>query len=294
VHAARHGHGIAAKFKCLRGVIVFTNVPFAQFLREAAADSSDYALMRRFVELAWDFEPVSPEAFSRLPEIKPVYGYAARLWRKHRDELLKARDLLDLIEILAGIMEREHPDDPEVREMCELARKAVREVREEKRTERALLGDGAMLVERAYRFAAEELRVTQLTALRVLRYILENPRRAGIAFTRPRDGNRLAELSQQLEEVLARLRDRYVQADGRMPEDAAVVYTMLSKLLEEGRVLAVIYARTHLVPGRPREFMGSPCSVYAADGARRHGYAVPLHRITRLFLDADSGEESGN
>ena len=67
-----------------------------------------------------------------------------------------------------------------------------------------------------------------------------------------------------------------------------MVYTILSRLLEEDRVLAVIYARTPIVPGVPKEFMGVRQSVYSADGAKRYGYAIPLHRIVRLFLDLDA------
>jgi len=291
VHAARYGQGIAVRFRNLRGVVVFTNVPFATFLREAAIEAADYALLRRFVELAWDFEPINADAFSQLPEVKPVYGYAARLWRKYRDRLAQAHDLLALIEALAGVMELEHPNDPEVREMAEFARQAIREIREEKRVERIMLGDGATLIERAYRFATEELKVTQLSAIKVLRYLLENSKRAGMAFTRPRGEERLIEMRQQLEDALTKLRAQYVQADGRMPEDAAVVYTILSRLLEEDRVLAVIYAKTPLVPGVPKQFMDAPKSTYAADGVTRAGYAIPLHRVVRLFLDLDAEEE---
>jgi len=76
-----------------------------------------------------------------------------------------------------------------------------------------------------------------------------------------------------------------------------VVYTILSRLLEEDRVLAVIYAKTPLVPGVPKQFLGAPQGTYAADGVTRAGYAIPLHRVVRLFLDleeTESRESGGN
>ena len=69
-----------------------------------------------------------------------------------------------------------------------------------------------------------------------------------------------------------------------------MVYTILSRLLEEDRVLAVVYAKTPLVPGMPKKFLGAPQGTYAADGVTRAGYAIPLHRVVRLFLDLDAEE----
>jgi hypothetical protein len=40
-------------------MIVFTNVPFTSFLREVMSEAGNYALIRRFVEILWDTEPIS-------------------------------------------------------------------------------------------------------------------------------------------------------------------------------------------------------------------------------------------
>jgi tetratricopeptide (TPR) repeat protein len=291
VHAARRGHGIETRFRNLRGIVLFTNVPFREFLSKALREASDYALARRFLVLAWDSEQIRPEAFRSLPEIRPILGYAARLWQKYREELAQAADLLELVERLADAMEREHPDDPEVREMAEFTRRALALAREEGRVEKATLSDAAALVQRAYQFAMEELKATQVTAIKVLRLLLENPQAAGLAFIRPR--NRFEEQRVALERALERLRELYVRpADGGMPDDAATVYAALNRKLEEGEVAAVLFARSKLVPGVPREFLGAQISMYTNPYTkqREHGYALPLARLVELFIET-SGEE---
>ena len=293
VHAAKHGHGIETRFRNLRGIVLFTNVPFREFLSKALKETSDYALARRFLVLAWDSEPIKPEAFKLLPEVKPILGYAARLWQKYRKELMQAADLLELVERLADAMEREHPDDPEVREMAEFTRRCLAQAREEGRVEKATLSDAAALVQRAYQFAMEELRATQVTAIKVLRLLLENPHAAGLAFTKPRD--RFEEQREALEETLKRLTRLYVRpADGSMPEDAAAVYAALKHLLEEEKVAAVVFARSKLVPGIPREFLGAPKSVYTNPYTKQRetGYAVPLARLVELFIETSGEEDS--
>ncbi|MFZ8810875.1 MAG: hypothetical protein ACO2PN_22550, partial [Pyrobaculum sp.] len=287
---ARYGLGIATKFKNLRGVVVFTNVPFSTFIREAASDSSDYALLRRFIELAWDFEAVASDAFKNMPELKPVHGFASRLWRKYRDELTQAADLLELTEKLADAVAREHP---EAAELAEYAKRVAAEVREEKRAERVALRDEDVLVERAYKFAAEELKVSGLSAVKVLRYMLENPAKAGLSFALPKSDARA--LTEDVYEVAMRIKNMYItaasQTQERIAEDAAVVVNILHQLAKDGRVLAVILAKSPLVPGAPREIMGVRNSVYMVGGVKRMGYAVPLARFASLFIRGGEAAE---
>jgi len=293
VHAARHGHGIETRFRNLRGIVLFTNVPFREFLSKALREASDYALARRFLVLAWGSEQIRPEAFRSLPEVKPILGYAARLWQKYGEELMQAADLLELVERLADAMEREHPDDPEVGEAAEYTRRCLALAREEGRVEKATLSDAAALVQRAYQFAMEELKATQATAIKVLRLLLENPQAAGLAFIRPRD--RLDEQREALERALERLRELYARpADGGMPEDAAAVYAALRRRLEEGEVAAAVFARSRLVPGIPREFLGAQISMYTNPYTkqREHGYALPLARLVELFIATEAKEDS--
>jgi len=293
VQAAKHGHGIAVKFKNLRGIVVFTNVPFSTFIREAASDSSDYALLRRFIELAWDFEPIKPGAFESIPEVKPVYGYAARLWSKYGNELIQSADLLELIEKIADVVVREHPGDAAVAEMADYIKQIVSEIREEKKSERLALRDDDAIVERAYKFVAEELKVSQLSAVKVLRHILENPGRVGISFTTPKGDIRA--LADDVYEVVMAIKNTYVtaatQTQDRLAEDAAVVVNILDKLVKDSRVGVVVLAKTPLVPGAPRTLAGIQKNIYMVNGVKRYGYAMPLARFVKMFLDSVSADE---
>jgi len=141
-------------------------------------------------------------------------------------------------------------------------------------------GDEAAFVKRAYQFAAEELGTSQVDGIKALRALLENPQAAGLAFIKPRI--RFEEQRKALEKALERLYAR--AADG---EDAAAVRTALKRLLEEGRVAAVVFAKSELVPGTPKEFLGAQVNVYTNPHTRQreYGYAVPLARLVELFLN---------
>lgn len=294
VQAAKHGHGIAVKFKNLRGVVVFTNVSFSTFVRAAASESSDYALLRRFIELAWDFEPINPDAFKSMPEIKPAYGYAVRLWRKYGNELMQAADLLELIEMLADVLAKEHAGDAAVAEMSEYTKQVAAELRELKTLERQSLRDEDSIVDRAYQFVADDLKVSQLSAIKVLRYIFENASRAGIAFTTPKSAD-LRALADDVYDVVAKIKSMYTTASSqlqdRLSEDAAVVINILTRLAEEKRVAVVVLAKTPLVPGAPRTLAGIQKNVYVVGGVKRYGYAMPLAKFTNMFLDSERAEE---
>jgi hypothetical protein len=141
-------------------------------------------------------------------------------------------------------------------------------------------GDEAAFVRRVYMFAAEELGASQVTAIKALRALLENPQAAGLAFIKPR--NRFEEQRRALEKALERLEE--------LPgEDAAAVYKTLSHLLEEGRVAAVVFAKSELVPGAPRELLGAQVGKYTNPYTkqREHGYSVPLARLVELFISGD-------
>ena len=59
----------------------------------------------------------------------------------------------------------------------------------------------------------EALRVTQPTAVKVLRLILENPGLAGIQFSRPKDPDRLSQYMEALDNAINELADRYKIVD---------------------------------------------------------------------------------
>jgi len=294
VHAARYGLGIAVKFKNLRGMVVFTNVQFVSFLRDVMNEASDYAIIRRFIEVSWDTEPINPAAFKDLPELKPIYGFAARLWQKYRDELTKSADLLELIEKLAIAIGREYLGDPKVSEMVEYTLGIIKELREMKRNERLALTDADALLNRAYEFVANELKTPQLTAVKVLRYILENPQRSGIKLTTPRSREELEKQKTELDIAIHKyLMYRYGIEDTQdkgitgKDQDAVSLYVLLKDAYDNDKVTAVLIAKSPLVPGAPKVFLGARESSYSVDGINRNGYAIPLAKLVRIFLESE-------
>jgi len=299
VHAARYGGGIAKSFMNLRGMIVFTNVPFALFLKDVMDVASDYAIIRRFVEVSWDSDPIDPTAFRDLPNLKPIYGFASRLWQRYKDELVKAADLLELIEKLAIATGREYMGDVKVDEVVQYTLDIVKELREMKRNERLALNDADSLVMLAYKFVGDELKTTQLTAVKVLRYLLENPQRAGIRLTTPRNSDDIDRMKTDLEATL----DKYLitpygidddtakGASGKDP-DAAALYAILRNAKNDDKVQVVLFARSPLIPGSPKEFLGARSGGYMDGGVKRVGYAIPLAELIRIFLTKEIEENT--
>jgi len=307
VHAARYGLGIASKFKNLRGLVVFTNVKFVEFLRDVMHEASDYAVIRRFIEVSWDNEQINLAAFKDPPELKPIYGFAVRLWRKYKDELVKAADLLELIEKLAMAIGREYLGDPKVSEVVEYTLEIIKELREAKKNERLALTDADALVNKAYEFVASELKTPPSSAVKVLRYLLENPQKAGIKLTRPKTREELERLKNDLDAAIHKyLVYRYGIEDtpdrgivGKDP-DAVALYTLLKAAYDEDLVEVIIFKKSPLVPGTPKEFLGAPESSYIINGVKKNGYAIPLAKLVRVFLERElenenegSGEATG-
>ncbi|MFP3279494.1 MAG: hypothetical protein RXO76_00395, partial [Vulcanisaeta sp.] len=307
VHAARYGGGIAKSFMNLRGMIVFTNVPFASFLKDVMNVASDYALLRRFIEIPWDSEPIDPAAFKDLPELRPIYGFASRLWRKYRDELVKSADLLDLIEKLAIAIGREYMGDAKVDEVVQYTLGIIKELRETKRNERLALNDAETLIANAYNFVASELKTPPSSAVKVLRYILENPQRANIKLTTPKSREELNKMKSDLEVVIHKyLKFPYGIEDtsdrgiiGKDP-DAVALYTLLKNAYDEDLVEVILFAKSPLIPGTPKVFLGAPESSFTINGVKKNGYAIPLAKLVRIFLERElenenegSGETTG-
>jgi len=299
VHASRYGLGIAVKFKNLRGMVVFTNVPFTSFLRDVLSEASDYAIIRRFIEVPWDSEPIDPAAFKDLPELRPIYGFAARLWQKYKDELIRSADLLELIEKLAIAIGREYLGDPKVSEVVEYTLSIIKELREMKRNERLALTDADALVARAYEFVGNEIKTPPSSAIKVLRVILENPSRAGILLVGVKDSERAAKLANDLNNVIQELGDKYsiVEDQGKIQgadPDAVAVYSILKDALAKGKYQVVLLARSALIPGSPDNFMGSPKTNVSVGGVRLKGYYLSLADFVRLFLHREDVVTGGS
>jgi hypothetical protein len=92
-------------------------------------------------------------------------------------------------------------------------------------------------------------------------------------------------------DVVVRIKNTYAASPEKLMEDAAVVVNILSRLAEEKRVQAVLLSKTPLVPGEPRELLGSQRNVYIIANVKRKGYAVPLARFVKMFLDSEYAEE---
>jgi len=299
VHAARYGGGIAKSFMNLRGMIVFTNVPFASFLKDVMNVASDYALLRRFIEIPWDSEPIDPAAFKDLPELRPIYGFASRLWRKYRDELVKSADLLDLIEKLAIAIGREYMGDAKVDEVVQYTLGIIKELRETKRNERLALNDAETLVANAYGFVSNEIKTPPSSAIKVLRVILENPSRAGLLLVGVKDDEKAAKLANDLNNVIQELGDKYSitgeqgKIQGADP-DAVAVYSILKDALAKGKYQVVVLSKMPLIPGSPDNFMGSPKTNVSVGGVRLKGYYLSLADFVRLFLHREDVVTGGS
>jgi hypothetical protein len=139
-------------------------------------------------------------------------------------------------------------------------------------------GGAEAFVRRTYQFAMEELG-TAVDGVKALRVLLENPQAAGVAFIKPRI-SRLEEQRRALGKALEKL-------EALHGEDAAAVRAALKRLLEEGKAAAVVFAKSKLLPGAPREFLGAQVSIYTNPYTRQreHGYAVPLAQLVELFIE---------
>jgi hypothetical protein len=184
--------------------------------------------------------------------------------------------------------------------MVEYTLGIVKELREAKRNERLALTDADTLRDRAYEFVASELRTTQLTAIKVLYYLLANPARAGVKLTSPRKSEDLDRLKADLDIAIHKyLMYPYGIEDapdkgvvGKDP-DAVALYTLLKYAYDEGKVQVILFAKSPLIPGVPRVFLGAPKGAYVEDGVKKLGYAIPLAKLVRIFL-AGASEEPGN
>ena len=298
VHAARYGLGIATKFKNLRGLVVFTNVPFSAIQRDMVSEANDFAIIRRFVEIAWDSESISPKAFRDLPSLKPIYGFATRLWQRHRDALIESADLLDLIELLVLAIDREYRGNDKINELVRFTLSIIKELREAKRSELRSQTDADVLLDRAYEFVASELKTPPSSAVKVLRYILENPRKAGIKLAKPKTREDLDKLKTELDIAIHKyLVYRYGIEDttdrgviGKDP-DAVALYVLLKNAYDMDLVETVIFTKSPLIPGTPKVFLNALKSRYIDGGSEKYGYAIPLATLVRIFL---AGEENEN
>ena len=293
IHASRYGHGIGAKFWNLRGIIIFTNVQFNAFLREVLHEASDFAVVRRFVIVPWDATPLSPKAFKNLPQLKPIIGFVVRLWKKYRDVFLEASDLLDLMEKIAVAIAREIAQENQAlaKEIHDFSMEAIREVSEVTEEQKVEVKDPVNeLINNAYDFVINQLNVSNPTAIRVLRYILENPHQAGAVFSSARDKQKADKLMDELYSAMEQLKEMYnVSEDGGRPTgpdpDAVIAYSILKNLHENRKVYIALLANGQLVRGMPQTFLGVVKDKVSVGGKIKRGYYIPLGFFVKIFLN---------
>ncbi|MCG2865381.1 MAG: hypothetical protein L7H04_05885 [Vulcanisaeta sp.] len=293
IHASRYGHGIGAKFWNLRGIIIFTNVQFSTFLREVLHEASDFAIVRRFVVVPWDDTPLDLRAFKNIPQIKPAIGFVVRLWKKYRDAFLESSDLLDLMEKLSVAIAREISLENEklAKEIYDFSMESIKEIREINEEQKVEVKDPINeLINNAYDFVINQLNVSNPTAIRVLRYILENPHQAGAVFASARDRQKAEKLLRELDEAIHQLVYMYnIVEDNKGPTgpdpDAVIAYSILKNLYEDRKVYIVLLANGALVRGMPRTFLGVEKDKVSVGGKIKRGYYIPLGFFVKIFLN---------
>jgi hypothetical protein len=295
IHASRYGPGEPVEFKNSRGIIVFTNTPLKHFVQIAQEEMSDFAIERKIIELVWDRVTINP---SGRPSIKPIYGFATRLWLKYKDEFKKANDLLELIELIAKAIKSEYPNDPTVAEIAKFTVDIISELRRKKRIEEARIQDDVViLIENARAIYGRDKSNIQL-----LRDLLEDPARAGIVFTRPKDEKKLGESAESLFNEIEKIKSMYSIVTEQPPadtgssdpdriisaasEDAKVIYSILKDHHRNGRVEVFIEVGG-LVRNTQRQFLGA----YITKRNEIPGYYVPLARLVKAFIEKDEEEE---
>ena len=296
IHASRYGPGEPVEFKNLRGMIVFTNTPLKHFIQIAQVEASDFAIERRIIELVWDRVMINP---SGRPDIKPIYGFATRLWLKYKDEFKRANDLLELIEMIVKAIKSEYPNDPAVAEIAKFTVDIISELRGRKKIEEARMQDDeVILIENARAIYGRDKSNIQL-----LRDLLEDPARAGIVFVRPKDERKLGEFAESLFNEIERIKSMYSIVTEQPPdsssnssdpdrivsaasEDAKVIYSILRDHHRNGKV-EVFVEVGGLVRNTQRQFLGA----YITKRNEIPGYYIPLARLVKAFIEKGKEEE---
>jgi hypothetical protein len=295
VHAARYGGGIGYAFKSFRGIIIFTNINFTEFLKEVVREASDYAITRRVIELEWDNVKISPEAFKDLPQVKSVLGIINAVWERHKGEFSSTSNVIELALKLLELIEKDYNIDLRV---YKDSVKYVWGLWESGKT-MLLKSDEDLLIERALEVSRKLLGDTNITALRLLESIIDNPYAYGIKFTYSKsDGEELDEIQ--------RLRGILCKAVGNPdPQDYHILcgstrnvknelYSLDRKLrnyYETGYTHVVIKARSPLCPGTPKQLLGSPEGHYSDGGIKFNSYKITISRFIEVFIGRASARE---
>jgi len=286
VHAERYGRGIGAKFKGRRGVVVITNVPFAKFLKRAVDLASDVAFVRRVIELQWENETPRTKLSDKVPKTMPILGILDDIWKKHKEEFYKTRDLLELAERTLEALEREYGVDlSDYREALEEVRRAKEEARVS-----LVKDDRAEFVERLLEIARRELGVESLTREKLLFYLLSFPEAFEVRLSKSKYGNNVEKAWDYVKRMLcedAKGETHPFCGEGRKPKvNDPEFLNLLAQVEAAGYTAVVVPARSKLCPGSPRRFLGVEKTTASIDGRRISAYYVPMYKAVEILFNS--------
>ena len=289
IHAGRYGNYIGAKFINYRGIIIFTNVTFREFLNDAKELASDMAYVRRVLPINWENEPLDPKAFNDLPRIKPILGTINNVFLKYRDQLINTKDLIDLAITLLNALKNEYAKTDEEKKVIDDYINAVERVVDEANEERlaTIRDDDELLVEAAYEFA-RKLGIQTRSAMDVIDAILNNPSLSGIELVKARWANDIEDIKKRVLELFHLGPNEDYVTSHKVPNSVA-------NALLEGKVY--VWIQTHALGGRipsRQYFMGKQ----RIHDSRRNinYYRMTLDEFLRPFFkeEAEEEEEEGS
>jgi len=240
--------------------------------------ATDFAYVRRVVEVEWQKGGLNLKAFEDIPQVKPILGAVEKVWKLKREELIKCKDVVELAEKLLVALEEVYGAN------LSAYRKALEEVRREweKQSEQVKTADEDIVRERAYEIARQTLGATGLTGAKVLLSILENPDAYGARLLKPREAPK--EEVEGLFDLAAKLMSDPSEEKQRLGQ-------MLDRFAKALTTRIVLKANGPLVPGAPKEFLGAKYCEYKFGGGYAHGYALPITRFAEIFLLSAIDEE---
>jgi len=285
IHAPKYGLDMPIMFHNLRGVLVFTNVPFKEFfINVLSRAGGDRAILRRFIELTWYDEILPMEATENLPEIKPIYGLLSEVYRKCRDKFMAAKNLIQLTEALVDCITELYPDFALV---ASATKEWLNDVRAEKEVEIAEVVDSGEL--RLVQYARRYIQ-GQVTKAKVLRAVLEHGEDDGVIVLDKGAQEDVELVKAGLNLIVSNYGspdiDKFLsETPSNIDNDLREALRLVIYLLKDSGVAYVTFrAKSALVPGVPRKIWGVGVSTYSKNNARYYGYKFRLDEVVRNVL----------
>jgi len=290
IHAPRYGLDTPVRFRNMRPVLVFTNVPFKDFyINVLSKIGGDRAILRRFIELTWYDEILPMEATENLPEVKPIYGLISEVYRKYRDRLMATKNLIQLTEALVDCITELYPDFALVASATKDWLNEVRTEKDVEVTEAAESGE-LRLVQYARRYIQG-----QVTKAKVLRAILEHGENDGVIVFDRGSLEDVEAAKAGLNAVVISLSGGNNTNNGAgdlttlinstaIDPDLREALRIIQFLINENTVIVTFKAKSVLIPGMPRKIWGVERNVYQKNGNKYVGYRFRIDEVVRNVL----------